>query len=86
MLFKHDCENCTYLGTFEGRDLYACARNNIVDTVIARYGNQGSEYASGLAFSWGQIECLTEARERAEKLGMIPDPMWCTDHYKNQGK
>jgi hypothetical protein len=45
--FIHDCDNCEYLGHWFGCDVYyhddehAMKRN-----VVARYGNEGSEYHS----------------------------------------
>jgi hypothetical protein len=52
--WEHDCSDCTWLGPFEGSDLYACISgygpdNLKIDTVIARYGTDG-EYVSGLSF------------------------------------
>lgn len=66
--FIHDCDECTFLGRYEGAgtnyDLYYCG-----DTVIARYGSEGSCYTSGLPFSYGLSQPLTEARKRAEAAG-----------------
>ena len=61
-LYKHDCDHCTYLGpyTFDAQfanetrevtvDLYACkAQEDEPDdytTLIARRGDEGSEYTS----------------------------------------
>jgi len=53
-LYQHDCARCIYLGRYldkptnRWRDLYVCKSSGT--TVIARYGNEGSEYVSGLAF------------------------------------
>lgn len=44
--FKHDCESCQWLGTFNDHDLYYC--NNQLPTVIARYEDNGPGYTSGL--------------------------------------
>lgn len=41
--FKHDCDSCEFCGHFYGHDVYVCR-----DTVLARFGNEGSEYASTL--------------------------------------
>ena len=46
--FQHDCDNCVFLGHYEGHDLYYCPRE---PTVIARYGGGGPEYTSGLPFA-----------------------------------
>jgi hypothetical protein len=52
--WEHDCFDCTWLGPFEGADLYACITgfgpdNLEIKTVIARTGIDG-EYVSGLEF------------------------------------
>lgn len=70
-LFQHDCDGCTFLGTYQGSDLYACARNGVIDTVIHRFGNDGPEYGSGLLFAQRNlIPELVEALRRAKALGM----------------
>lgn len=43
--YRHDCEECVFLGVHEKYDLYFCGAN---PTVIARYGVDG-DYLSGLA-------------------------------------
>lgn len=47
--YKHDCDGCVFLGQFDGYDLYYCKRSDedMGGTVIARFGNDGSNYASG---------------------------------------
>lgn len=49
--YKHDCNVCQFLGAtiLDGKtfDLYYCAGE---PTVIARWSDEGSEYASGLSF------------------------------------
>lgn len=44
--FTHDCDRCTFLGTHLGYDVYRCAQCT-GPTMVARYGNEGSEYTSG---------------------------------------
>lgn len=49
--FIHDCEKCIYLGTIEENgnhkyDLYVCKEGLFGNVIIARYGNEGSEYLS----------------------------------------
>lgn len=69
--FTHYCDRCQFLGVYKGSDLYVCARNNVMDTVIHRYGNDGPEYGSGLIFAQkGLIPELVEALKRAQALGM----------------
>jgi hypothetical protein len=46
--YKHDCKKCIYLGDYLEYDLYFCEKE---PTVIARYGNEGEEYISGLPFA-----------------------------------
>lgn len=45
-LFEHDCEECLWLGTYRGNDLYYHPGDN--QTVIARFGDDGPDYHSGL--------------------------------------
>jgi len=50
-IYKHDCENCVFLGNFIldlTYDLYVCAAGKNISTVVARYSDDGSEYLSGL--------------------------------------
>ena len=44
--FQHDCDKCLFLGQDKEHDFYFC--DSRLPTVIARYGNDDSEYASGL--------------------------------------
>ncbi len=81
--FKHDCTGCTFLGRFEGRDLYHCGRHAMGVTLIARWSDDGPDYISGMVFaaeykhldgtmrpgnSW-----LVEARRRALGKGLNCD-------------
>ncbi len=45
-LFEHDCEKCIWLGPYRGHDLYYHPGEN--QTVVARFGNDGPDYYSGL--------------------------------------
>lgn len=58
---------CTFLGHFEGHDLYCCPDE---PTVIARYGNEGSQYKSGISFI-GRDPHLGEAHRRAVEACLI---------------
>jgi hypothetical protein len=78
-LWTHDCSSCVYLGKFQLYDLYFCNQMGNWPTVIARYGNNGWDYFSGLNFSrpyksidgmQEPVEPLRVARERAEKRGL----------------
>ena len=69
--YKHDCTYCTFLGHHEGHDLYVCIGS--IPTVIARFGNSGWEYQSGLNFaSPDRIPQLYEAKKRAIERGLLP--------------
>jgi len=73
--YVHDCDGCHFLGQQTKAD------GNIVDlyvhcyehrpTVIARLSDQNSDYQAGYEVSYGQSDLLTEARHRAETLGLV---------------
>jgi len=70
--YTHDCEHCTFLGTVRVSekvfDLYHCG----ISTVLARYGNDGPDYSSGLAFAtFDGIPALYIAKQLAEINGVI---------------
>lgn len=70
--FEHDCAKCTFLGQFGDYDLYHCLKQGPeFPTVIARWGDDGPEYNSGMV----QADChtdprLVEARKRAIARGL----------------
>lgn len=68
--YTHDCDQCTPLGSFtvdnHTSDLYFCAKS--VPTVIARYGNAGQDYESGLGIN---SPPLVEAERRARERGLL---------------
>lgn len=66
--FKHDCEDCVFMGRHNDHDLYYCAQSSI-PTVVARYGSDGPEYKSGLVLADFDEE-LGVARDRAELKGL----------------
>ncbi len=69
MRFKHDCEKCTYLGQSGKYDLYVCSsRSNIIDTVIARFGDNPGDYTSGLLFAIRFKEGFFPGSENCEAL------------------
>jgi hypothetical protein len=49
--YEHECSHCVFLGRYYDADLYACVRNNLIDTVISRYSSDGPDYSSGLEFA-----------------------------------
>ena len=73
--YKHDCDECIYLYTTDKDDydtgsiydVYFCEQGGI-PTVIARYGNDGSEYMSGLGFNF---HVLKDAEEFAKNVGLL---------------
>lgn len=71
--FTHDCARCRFLGftSVAGRyaDLYYCGGRE--KTVIARYSDDGPDYASGLPFGYGKNPELTVAVLQALKLGFL---------------
>lgn len=44
--YEHDCTDCVFLGRFAEHDLYWCSQGGFMPTIIARYGDDGPEYAS----------------------------------------
>jgi hypothetical protein len=71
--WTHDCQACVYLGRdrYYGNDLYWCGQGDSGhSTVIARYGNAGPEYQSGIANA-SENQPLALALVRAIKLGLI---------------
>jgi hypothetical protein len=72
--FDHDCGTCIYLGetTVDGTtfDLYFCMKGP-GKTLIARYGNAGHEYLSGLLLA-DHVSPLCEARRRAVAARLLP--------------
>lgn len=63
--YKHDCDDCLFLGHWQGLDLYFCPNE---PTVIARGGDEGPNYTSGLNC---EPPALVEAQERAVRLGFV---------------
>lgn len=48
-IYKHDCDNCIFLGSYRryvDYDLYLCEPSK---TLVARWGSEGNQYDSGLA-------------------------------------
>lgn len=75
--YVHDCDRCVYLGQFERYDLYFADHGGVAPgyvpdaaTVIARYGNDGPEYTSGLPLA-DSVPALTEARRLAMERGLL---------------
>ena len=71
MFYKHDCETCKPLGTFEGNDLYFCPQDGY-PTVITRFSNHPGDYISGLTFA-DTVASLQEAKKRAMQAGYLAE-------------
>jgi hypothetical protein len=86
--YEHDCENCVFLGHIvekgpSGRraqsyDLYYCTQAPLIPTVIARYGDEGAEYSSGLEIAKALAEeeeddPLVFAMEEAQRRGLLTE-------------
>jgi len=67
--YKHGCSDCTFLGTRNEYDLYFCPQGTL-PTVIARYGNEGHEYKSGMAGAEADPD-LGEAKRLAKERGLV---------------
>lgn len=70
--FTHDCDDCIFLGNFNGKDLYVHVKDP--QTIIARNGNEPEEYKSGLGLCSIDPE-LKEAGVRAVKLDLLSQEM-----------
>ena len=71
--YTHDCDKCYYLGRYEDNDLYYCSKSSL-PTVIARYGDEGWKYSSGMIFANKDISMpLYEAKQRAIELKIYSD-------------
>ena len=68
--FKHDCDLCKFLGRDEWDntpyDLYFCSKRGPI--LVARYGNDGPDYVSGLNLKLGPLQA---AERRAKKAGYL---------------
>lgn len=81
----HDCDGCHFLGQHTDAD------GDIVDlyihcydhgpTVLARLSDQASDYQAGYEVSYGQSVLLTEARNRAETLGLAKYDVYTALNY-----
>ena len=47
-LYKHDCNDCIYLGSDETRDYYFCKKRSlsVEGSLIIRYSDKPSDYSS----------------------------------------
>lgn len=73
--FQHDCGKCVFLGRYHERDLYFHPGEHpdgLSQTVVARYGDDGPSYTSGLFIADFEVS-LHEAKERAIARGLLND-------------
>lgn len=70
--FEHDCKKCRFLGPNkkDDHDLYFCWQTEL-PTVIARYGNYGHEYKSGMAAAHVDQELGEAMKLAAEQIPEI---------------
>jgi hypothetical protein len=76
--YQHDCDQCVFLGQWNEYDLYFCGeQGDVFTTVIARYGNEGCEYSSGLVFGkqGGKDNPLYHALKIATELALYHEGM-----------
>lgn len=60
--YRHDCDRCEYLGQWLQYDLYVCGTSSLSgQSVVARYGSIGHEYASGDVGVWRDIPAGCES-------------------------
>jgi len=60
--FTHDCDRCTFIGRVGDRDIYTCDQGGAVNTVVARWGDEGQEYESGAVVLAGDLRIIHERR------------------------
>lgn len=81
--YTHDCQQCVFLREYtapdgEVYDLYFHPSETVSKTIIARYGNEGWEYESGLGIGEELsrrklfAEPLSVALETARNMGLLP--------------
>jgi len=69
-LYQHHCEVCVFLGHYRAHDLYFCPQYELRPTILARYGNDGPEYISGIPFA-EYDPIMRAALERARERGLL---------------
>jgi hypothetical protein len=72
-LHEHDCPGCAFLGTLDGRDLYACVGPTGFGSVIARASSDGPDYSSApVGADYPYTGPLAEALGRAAAANLLP--------------
>lgn len=78
--YTHDCDRCTFLGTYvmsgSNYDLYYHPGDEFTQSIVARYGEMGPEYISGITFARDQYDKkqgtpMAEAYKRALLRGLF---------------
>ena len=67
-LYRHNCQECKYLATFEDKDLYFC-KNHGVPLVKARYSNEEKDVEKGLGLA--KSEPLEVAQALSLRRGLV---------------
>ena len=73
--YEHDCDTCIHLGGDDEYDFYYCHQAGL-HTVIARYGNSGESYTSGMASALADEQMhpdfpLVKALKLARQKGLV---------------
>jgi len=76
-LYTHACPRCVYLGPLDvdarRADLYVCRSSDSSPadvSFLARFSSETGDYVCGEALAYGVSAALTEARRRAQRLGL----------------
>ena len=81
--YTHDCDSCLFLGADDKHDFYFCPQEGKWNSsVIARYGDNGADYTSGLEsaiqheknFPGDKEYPLVKALKLARQRGLIGEP------------
>lgn len=74
-LYKHDCNECIFLGRFNQKDLYFCDQNKTLPTILVRHSSKDSDYTSGLEFGANAAKDsespVGEAYRRAKRRKLV---------------
>ena len=68
-VWEHDCNECIFLGLYLSHDLYYCKKGP-GPTLIARWGDEGSEYTSGIQFGVQYKDNLDSPMGEAYRLAI----------------
>lgn len=72
--YRHDCDNCVFLGPYAANglvyDLYYHP-GGVAETLVARCGDDGSDYESGPPSISHYSKILTVAQKIATKKGLL---------------